>query len=214
MKVLVACEYSGVVRDAFLAKGHEAMSCDLLPSERPEGPHYQGDVRDILNDGWDLMVAHPHCTYHTNAGVRFLHEPDADYICDKTGQRVLKGAPRWRAMEEAAKFFRLLYDCDIEKKCIENPIMHKYAVAAIGLEGKPQYVQPWQFGHKQSKATGFRLVNLPNLVPTDIVGPPPKDKEERKAWHKIHLMPRGPDRWKERSRTFEGIAKAMADQWG
>jgi hypothetical protein len=187
MRVLVACEYSGTVRDAFIAKGHDAISCDLLPTDVP-GPHYQGDVFDIIDDGFDLMIAHPPCTYLCNSGVRWLHtDPE-----------------RWNHMREGAEFFRRLLDAPIPRKAIENPIMHKYAVEIIGRR-QDQVVQPWWFGHGETKATGLWLEGLPPLIATNVV----EGREGR-----IHKMPPGPDRWKHRSTTFEGIALAMASQWG
>lgn len=188
MRILIACEYSGVVRDAFIARGHDARSCDFLPTEKP-GPHYQCDVREVLSLGWDLLIAHPTCTYLCNSGVRWLHT-------DPT---------RWAKMKEAAEFFRFLDQYEaIPLRAIENPIMHGHALQIVGRKAT-QYVQPWMFGHGESKATGLWLTGLPNLTPTNIV-------EGREA--RIHKMPPGPDRWKERSRTFQGIADAMAEQWG
>lgn len=195
MRVLVACEYSGRVRDAFIAKGHDAMSCDLLPTDSP-GPHYQGDVADVLYDDWDLMVAHPPCTYLANSGVTWLHRQEG----------------RWDNMVEGAKFFKILLDAPIPKKAIENPVMHKYAVEIIGRR-QDQIVQPWMFGHPEQKATGLWLTNLPKLVPTNDV------KEEMLALpdrerQRLHYLGPSKDRWKLRSTTFQGIANAMAAQWG
>jgi len=186
MRVLVCCEFSGVVRDAFIAAGHNAVSCDLLPSERP-GPHYQGDVRDILGDGWDLMIAHPPCTRLANSGVRWLHERNL-----------------WDEMREAAEFFRLLLDAPIPRIAVENPIPHRYALEIIGRK-YDQIIQPWQFGHGETKATCLWLKNLPPLHPTNIVA----GRE-----HRIWKMPPSPRRALERSRTYPGIARAMAEQWG
>lgn len=186
MKVLVACEYSGAVRDAFTMAGHFAMSCDLLPTEVP-GPHYQGDVFDIINEGWDLIVAHPPCTRLCNSGVRWLNERNL-----------------WQDMENAAHFFKRLLTANIPHIAVENPIMHKYAASIIGRKAD-QIVQPWMFGHGETKATGLWLKNLPKLKPTNVV-----DGRQQRIW----LLPPGPERWKERSRTFSGIAQAMADQWG
>jgi hypothetical protein len=186
LRVLVACEFSGIVREAFKAKGHVAMSCDLLPTEI-EGWHYQGDIFDIIDLGWDLMIAHPPCTYLTNSGVRWLHEDPN----------------RWNDLDEGAEFFARLLNCNIPKICIENPIPHKYAVERIGRI-YDQKIQPWQFGHGETKATCLWLKGLPKLIPTDIV-------DGREA--RIHKMAPSKDRWKERSRTYEGIGKAMADQW-
>lgn len=192
MRVLVACEYSGIVRDAFNRRGHQAMSCDLLPTDSP-GPHYQGDVFDIINDDWDLMIAHPPCTYLCNSGVRWLY---------KDGERV---QARWDELQNGARFFQdLLYFTGIPKICIENPIMHKYAKEIIG-RGQTQIIQPWQFGHGETKATCLWLSGLTPLVPTNIV-------DGREA--RIHKVAPGPDRWKIRSTTYEGIAEAMAEQWG
>ena len=187
MKVLVACEYSGRVRDAFIAQGHDAVSCDLLPTDSP-GPHYEGDVFDIINDSWDLMIAHPPCTYLSNSGVRWLH----------------KRPERWQQMKEGAEFFRALLDADIPRIAIENPIMHKYAVEIIGRR-QDQVIQPWQFGHGESKATCLWLKGLQELEPTEIV----EGREQ-----KMHLLPPSKNRWKIRSTTYEGIAKAMSEQWG
>lgn len=196
MKVLVACEYSGRVRDAFRNRGHDALSCDLLPSE-VGGPHYQGDVRDLLNEGWDLMIAHPPCTYLTNSGVSWLH----------------KDPSRWAKLDEGAAFFKMLLNAPIAKIAIENPIMHKYAIERIGGVKQAQVIQPWMFGHMEQKATCLWLKNLSKLVLTNNV------KEQMMALpenerQRVHYLPPGPDRWKERSRTFEGIAEAMAEQWG
>lgn len=187
MKVLIACEYSGIVRDAFIKKGHEAISCDLLPTES-EGPHYQGDVLDILDNRFDLMIAHPPCTYLCNSGVRWLKTQEG----------------RKDKMITAALFFRILKNCSIPKIAIENPIMHKYAVEIIGRR-QDQVIQPWQFGHGETKATCLWLKNLPKLEPTNIV----EGREGR-----IHKLPPSKDRWKIRSTTYQGIADAMAEQWG
>lgn len=181
MKVLVACEYSGAVRDAFIARGHDAMSCDLLPTDVP-GPHYQGDVQDVLSDGWDLMVAHPPCTHLAVSGARWFH---------------LKR----REQAEAIDFVRLLMDAPIRRIAIENPV----SVISSKIRKPDQVIQPWQFGHGETKATCLWLKNLPRLMPTAIV-------DGREA--RIHRLPPSPDRWKIRSATFAGIAAAMADQWG
>ena len=196
MKVLVACEYSGVVRNAFLAMGHDAWSCDLLRSEDGSNRHIVGDARSILNDGWDLlMVAHPPCTRLCNSGVRWLSVPPPG--------RTLKDM--WAELDEGAALFSDFWNAPIPRICVENPVMHRHAKERIaGYVPPAQSVQPWQFGHGETKRTCFWLKNLPPLRPTDIV----EGREQR-----IHLMPPGPDRWKERSRFFPGIAKAMAEQW-
>lgn len=190
MRVLVACEFSGVVRQAFKARGHEAWSCDLLPAEDRSDFHIQGDARDILNDGWDLlMVAHPPCTRLCNSGVRWLAERNL-----------------WAELKEAADLFSAFWNAPIERVCVENPVMHRHAKALIKNYQEPaQSVQPWQFGHGETKRTCFWLRNLPKLTPTRIV-------EGREA--RVHRMPPSPNRWRERSRFFPGIADAMADQWG
>ena len=196
MRVLIACEYSGRVRDAFTALGHYAMSCDLLPSDAP-GPHYQGDVRDVLSDGWDLMIAHPPCTYLTNSGVSWLH----------------KDPTRWVSLDEGAAFFKMLLNAPILRIAIENPIMHGYAKERIGGVRQSQVVHPWMFGHMEQKATCLWLKDLPLLIETDNVKSEmmllPKRERER-----LHYLPPSADRWKLRSTTYQGIADAMASQWG
>ena len=195
LRVLVACEFSGIVRDAFIARGHKAYSCDLLPSERP-GPHRQGDVLDVLGNGWDLMIAHPPCTYLCNSGVRWLTtEPG-----------------RLAHMVDGARFFKALLDAPIPLKAIENPIPHRYATDIIGRK-YDQIVQPWMFGHPETKATCLWLDGLPPLKPTDNVKAemlrlPPGERG------RIHYMSPGEDRGKLRSLTYQGMADAMAEQWG
>jgi site-specific DNA-cytosine methylase len=183
MRVLVACEYSGRVRDAFRRRGHDAMSCDLLPTEI-QGPHYQGPVEDVLHDGWDLMVAHPPCTHLAVSGSRHFERKIAD-----------------GSQAAALDFVRLLMAAPIERWCIENPV----SVISSAIRPPDQIIQPWEYGHGEVKATCFWLKNLPKLRPTQHV----EGREER-----VHKMPPGPNRWKERSRTFEGVADAMGDQWG
>jgi len=195
MRVLVACEYSGRVRDAFTKMGHDAMSCDLLPSDTM-GAHYQGDVFDIIDDGWDLMVAHPPCTYLSNSGVCHLY----------------KDGNRWKDMIDGAVFFRQLLNANIPMKAIENPIMHGYAKKIIGRK-QTQIVHPWQFGHTESKATCLWLEGLPPLAETHNVKEEmmllPKNERER-----LHYLPPSADRWKLRSTTYQGVADAFAAQWG
>jgi len=181
MKVLVACEFSGTVRDAFIAHGHDAVSCDLLPSERGE-PHHHGDVLEILGLGWDLMIAHPPCTHLAVSGARWF------------------GAKR-AEQEAALSFVAALMAAPIPRVCVENPV----SVISTRLRPPDQTIQPWQFGHGETKATCLWLKNLPPLRPTRIVS----GREQR-----VHRMAPGPDRWRERSRTFAGIAAAMAAQWG
>ena len=183
MKVLVACEYSGIVRDAFIQGGHDAMSCDLLPTES-SGPHYQGDVRDLLDYPWDLMIAHPPCTDLAVSGARHFSAKRTD------GRQ-----------QASASFFMRLAKAGIPRIAIENPVC-----IMSSLWRKPdQVIQPWMFGHGETKATCLWLKGLPPLQPTNIVA----GREAR-----VHHMPPSPDRWKERSRTYEGVADAMARQWG
>lgn len=183
MRVLVACEYSGRVRDAFLARGHDAMSCDVLPTESP-GPHYEGDVRDVLDYPWDLMIAHPPCTHLAVSGARHFE------------------AKRAQGLQQAAvSFVMMLAKVDIPRIAIENPV----SILSSVWRKPDQVIQPWQFGHGETKATCLWLKGLSPLQPTDIVD----GRDDR-----IHKMPPGPDRWKERSRTYQGVADAMAAQWG
>jgi len=204
LRVLVGCEYSGTVRDAFLALGHDAMSCDLLPSD-VGGPHYQGDIFDVIDDGWDIGIFHPPCTYLANSGVSWLY---------RGTDAALNGSKnkRWTQMREGAEFFKKLLESDIPRIAVENPIPHKYAIDIIGRK-YDQIVQPWMFGHTERKATCFWLKGLPKLVPTNNVKAAmlklPKREQQR-----LHYLPPSADRWKLRSKTFEGIAKAMAEQWG
>ena len=185
MRVLVACEFSGIVRDAFIAKGHDAVSCDLLPTESP-GPHIQGDVLDVLLNSrwneWDMMIAFPPCTHLAVSGARWFKE--------KKGEQ-----------EEALQFVRLLMHDPIRRICIENPI----GIISTRIRKPDQIIQPWMFGHPETKATCLWLKNLTKLVPTNIV-------EGRMA--RVHREPPSPERWKNRSRTLMGIADAMAEQWG
>ena len=193
LKVLVACEFSGTVREAFRRRGHDAWSCDLLPTEDGSPYHIQGDVREVLNADWDLMIAHPPCTYLCNSGVVWLHEREG----------------RWEKLAEAIEFFETLQNAPIPHICIENPIPHKYARERIGLY--TQIIQPWQFGHPESKATCLWLKGLPLLRPTKIVDISSLPKKVRQ---RLHYIPPSKDRWKKRSVTYKGIAEAMAEQWG
>lgn len=181
MRVLVACEYSGTVRDAFKAKGHDAWSCDLLPTDVP-GNHIQDDVFKVINEGWDLMIAHPPCTHLAVSGARWFHK--------KQKEQAL-----------ALDFVRALLNANIPKIALENPV----SIISSKIRKPDQVIQPWQYGHGETKATCLWLKNLPKLKPTDIV----EGREPR-----IHKLPPSPDRWKIRSKTYEGIALAMANQWG
>lgn len=207
--VLVACEYSGRVRDAFLARGHYAISADLLPSDSPKGEHYQGDARDLLRDRpgfFDLLIAHPPCTYLTNAGVRYLHEEPDD-------SGYLKGPERWAAMAEGAQLFLDFLNADVPRVAVENPVMHKHAREGEGIGRATQFVQPWQFGDMRCKRTGLWLRNLPKLTDTQNVRAatmalPVAERSE------VHYASPGQLRWKARSTTYPGLADAMASQWG
>lgn len=193
MRVLIACEFSGIVRDAFKAKGHDAWSCDLLPTERP-GQHYQCDVTEIIYADWDLIIAHPECTYMANSGVRWLYGEDKERVRD-----------RWVQLSYARKFFHTFFDYPVKttKICIENPIPHKHAK----LPPYTQTIQPYEFGHTTSKRTCLWLRGLPELKPTSVI-------EKEKRTQDIWLAAPSEHRKKDRSRTFEGIANAMAEQWG
>ena len=187
MRVLVACEFSGIVRDAFIARGHNAWSCDLLPSERGH-PHYQCPIEHILSckHEWDLLIAHPPCTHLAVSGARHFAAKQASGV-----------------QQQALEFVEKLWAAGVPRIAIENPVS---ILSTRSNLGKPtQIIQPWQFGHGETKATCLWLKNLPKLVPTNIVG----GREAR-----VHRMAPGPNRWKERSRTFQGIADAMAEQWG
>jgi hypothetical protein len=199
LRVLIACEYSGATRDAFRKLGHYALSCDLLPTD-VDGPHYQGDVFDIINDGWDLMVAHPPCTYLTVAGVRWLYHPEDRHLPTAQRRRHPNYPNRLQDQEDGLAFVQRLMGVDIPAIAIENPV----SVISSRIRKPDQVIQPWMFGHGETKATCLWLKNLPKLVPTNVV----EGREQR-----IHLMPPGPLRWKERSKTFQGIADAFAAQW-
>lgn len=203
MKVLVACEYSGTVRDAFLSRGHDAISCDILPTEAP-GPHYQGSALDLLGEEWDLVIAHPPCTYLANSGVQYLYHRD--------------GAPnteRWESLRDGAAFFAMMFDFRSPRIAVENPVQHRYAKQLHGMGDQSQRIQPWQYGHTESKGTCLWLRGLPPLQPTDIVYDEMMKlpiKERQKCWW---ASPgKGASRAHIRSKTYQGIAAAMADQWG
>lgn len=206
LKVLIACEFTGTVRRAFAALGHDAWSCDLLPAEDRSNHHITGDVRDHLNDGWDLlMVAHPPCTRLCNSGVRWLHTPPPG----KTR------AEMWAELDQGAALFSDCWNAPIARVAVENPVMHRHAKALIrNFEPAAQTVQPWWFGDPAFKATGLYLRGLPPLTPTHKLTPPKPGTDEHRQWSAVHRAPPGPDRWAIRSRTFEGIAQAMAMQWG
>ena len=205
LRVLIGCEASGVVRRAFAALGHDVWSCDLLPAEDRSNRHITGDVRDYLHDGWDMLaVFHPPCTRLTNSGVRWLHVPPPGRT----------KAEMWAELDEGAALFSACWNAPIERVAVENPTMHRYARERIENWAKPQTVQPWWFGDPAFKATGLYLRGLPPLVATNKLTPPRPGTDEHRAWSWVHRSPPGPDRWRRRSRTFEGLARAMADQWG
>lgn len=206
MRVLVACEFSGVVRRAFAALGHDAWSCDLLPCEDRSNRHIVGDARDILNDGWDLLaVFHPPCTRLCNSGVRWLKKAPPG----KTLKQM------WSDLDEGAELFSTFWNAKIERVCVENPVMHRYAKERIvGYQDPAQTVQPWWFGDPKFKATGLYLRGLPPLVATNKLVTPKKGTPDHKAWSEVARAVPGKDRWKIRSRFFPGIATAMAEQWG
>lgn len=195
-RVLVACEFSGTVRRAFAARGFDAWSCDLLPAEDRSNRHIVGDVRDYLDDSWNLLIAHPPCTRLCNSGVRWLSVPPPGRTLPEM----------WEELCDGAELFSACWNAPIKYVAVENPVMHRHAKERIHNYRPPaQSVQPWQFGHPETKRTCLWLRNLPPLRPTEIVD----GREPR-----VHRMPPAPDRWKERSRFFPGIAMAMADQWG
>ena len=196
MKVLIGCEFSGVGRRAFRAVGCDAWSCDLLPAEDGSPYHIQGDVLGVLDQGWDLMIGHPPCTFLSNSGVSHLYKPGT----------------RWKDLIAGAVFFRQLLNAPIDHVCIENPVMHKYAASIIGRR-QDQTIQPYDHGHPESKRTALWLRGLPLLKPSQDVKADYL-KAPANIGQRLHYLPPSPDRWKIRSTTFSGIAKAMADQWG
>jgi len=195
MKILVACEYSARVRDAFRRLNHDAWSCDLLECDKGPDFHYQCDVREVLNDSWDMIIAHPECTYITNSGVCHLH----------------KDTSRWLKLWDACEFFKLFLNHKCPLICIENPIPHKYALGWIGKK-YTQIIHPWQHGHTEMKATCLWLKGLEPLKESNNVREAmnllPKNQQQR-----LHYLPPSPDRWKIRSTFYEGFAKAMSNQW-
>lgn len=200
---LIACEESGAIRDAFLARGIDAVSCDLKPTSKP-GPHIQGDALEQIQRRWAGVIAHPVCRYMTNAGAKHLYIDGR-----KENGRYL---PRWDAMQKGAAFFNAFKRANAPHIAIENPIIHAHAKALVGPQ--TQVVQPWWFGDEAFKATCFWLIGLPKLVATNRLTPPKPGTDEHKRWSFIHRMPPGPDREERRSKTFAGIAAACADQWG
>lgn len=209
MRVLIACEFSGIVRDAFRKHGHDAWSCDLLPTEQ-EGPHLQSDILTILDRSWDLMIAHPPCTHLAISGGRWLVDHWVKKKSHHQGGYWHDGSRKRQQQIEAVQFTKDLWAAPIAKKCLENPIG---MLPSLWMKWS-QIIHPWQFGERQCKATCLWLSGLPPLMPTNIVGPPPTNKEARKPWERVWREKPGPDQAKNRSRTFQGIADAMAEQWG
>lgn len=195
MRVLIACEFSGIVREAFNSLGHDAWSCDIIDTEIP-GKHIKDDVLNHLDDGWDLLIAHPPCTFLSNSGVQWLHKVDG----------------RWKEMESSALFFKKLLDCDIPKIAVENPIPHKYCLEIIGRK-YDQLIQPYMFGHPEQKATCLWLKGLHPLRESNNVRNEMRNLSKKESQRVFYASP-SPNRWKERSRTLKGIAQAMAEQWG
>lgn len=205
MKVGILCETSGAMRRAFQRRGHDATSVDLLPAEDGSNHHIQDDVRNHL-DGWDLLiVAHPPCTRLCNSGVRWLHIPPP-------GRTLVD---MWQELDDGVDLFTACWNADCPRVAVENPIMHRHARERMPADlPKPQIVQPWWFGEPFFKATGFYLRGLPPLTATGRLTPPRAGTDDHKAWSAVHRAPPGPDRWKFRSRTFDGVAEAAAEQWG
>lgn len=206
LKVLIGCESSGTVRNAFTALGFDAWSCDIKPDEHGSNHHIRDDIRNVLNDGWDLlMVAHPPCTRLCNSGVRWLKKAPPG----KTLKQM------WKELDEGCELFSDCLNADIDCKAIENPVMHYHAKERIrDFVPAAQFVQPWWFGEEAFKATGLWLKNLPKLTPTNKLTPPTKGTPEHVAWSKVHMCPPGPERATIRSRFFKPMAQAMAAQWG
>jgi hypothetical protein len=214
MNVLVACEFSGAVRRAFRAKGHNAWSCDLLPSEDDTPYHIHDDAIKVVKDGmqdrpWDLVIAHPPCTFLANSGVRWLYNKDGS-----------RNNERWDNMREGCKFFADLWNACGSRRCFENPVMHGHAQTLIcdmapscPMGGRAYRIQPWEHGHPEKKATTLYTLRLPRLKPSNVVFAQMQELSKGDQ-NRVHYASPGPDRWKERSRTLPGIAAAMAEQWG
>lgn len=220
-RCLIACEFSGVVRDAFAAKGWDAWSCDLLPSEKP-GQHFEQDVLPVIEQRWDLVIAHPPCTYLCNSGVRWLYKNADAGFANILGRQTrctkkVLDEKRLDAMHIACDFFAALYYSNAPKICVENPVMHGHAKQYLsrkhGIGDQSQSVQMWEHGEPESKRTCFWLRGLPELKPSTDVHLEMMNRTTAER-NRVHYASPGKDRWKERSRTLQGIANAMADQWG
>jgi hypothetical protein len=225
MKILIGCETSGVVRRAFDALGHDVWSCDLLPSEDRSNRHIICDVRELLHEGWDLLaVMHPPCTRLCNSGVRWLIDPPTNapneaLLAEKAVWNILSREDKlslmWRWLDEGAALFSDCWNAPIPRIAVENPVMHKHAKSRIRNYAQPaQTVQPWWFGERAFKATSFYLRELPKLIETERLVPPKAGTDEHKQWSMVHRAPPSPNRWQLRSKTYQGIANAMALQWG
>lgn len=216
MRVLVACEFSGVVRRAFRARGHDAWSCDLLPAEDGSEFHFQCDFRDVIGQTWDFVGYHFDCRVMANSGVRWLYTEEPVYasVAGRTSRyaRKVRNEARWRELEQAAELFKTGL-VDPRPGYVENSVMHCHAKTLIGRE-QDQTIQPWWFGEPSFKATCLWLRGIKPLVPTNKLRPPLKGTNAHKEWSKVHRASPGPNRWKERSRTLPGIGRAMAEQWG
>ena len=226
LRVLIGCETSGVMRRAFADRGYDAWSCDLLPADDGSNRHIRGDMRDYLADGWDLLiVCHPPCTRLCNSGVRWLDAPkqrkapteatrDEADLWPMMPMEERRAVMR-RLLAEGAALFAACWKAPVPRVAVENPVMHKHAVALLPADlPRPQIVQPWWFGEPAKKATGFYLRGLPRLTPTNRLPLPAMGSDEDKRWQAVHRASPGPDRWKIRSKTFAGVANACADQWG
>jgi hypothetical protein len=225
LRVLIGCETSGRMRRAFSELGHDAWSCDILPSVDGSNRHIVGDIRDLLNDGWDLLtVMHPPCTRLCNSGVRWLSEPPTKLnetfsLSDREAYLAMGREERlnfmWAELDKGAALFSDCWNAPIPRVAVENPVMHRHAKERIvNFQPAAQTVQPWWFGERAFKGTSFYLRGLPKLSATNRLSPPKAGTAEHKEWSKIHRAPPSPDRWKIRSETFDGIARAAAAQWG
>ena len=221
--ILVGCEYSGIVRRALAARGHDVWSVDLLPSLDGSNRHIIGDVRDYLDEGWDfLAVFHPPCTRLCNSGVRWLHEPPGQLgsqypehirIAYRGWSRKQRLDFMWHELEVGADLFSKCWNAPVPRVCAENPIMHEHARKLIANYEAPQFIQPWHHGEPQFKATGLHIRGLKKLLPSNILVPPKPGTKLHKEWSKVHRAARSADRWKVRSEFFPGVATAMAEQW-
>lgn len=211
MRVLICCEFSGMVRDAFAALGHDAWSCDLLPTERP-GKHIEADFRKVIQETWDFIGFHYECRVMANSGARWLYKDGKRWLEDGTENE--REPARWRELARAAALFNVTIR-DPRPGYAENSVMHEHAQALIDRK-QNQVIQPWHHGEPEFKSTALWLRGIPLLKPTKLLDPPKKklEPERHAAWSKVHRASPGPDRWKDRSRTLPGIAKAFAAQWG